>query len=234
MSDAIKTYPVTLKCGADASTLAELVEIKEFPDLGGAPDMLEKTTMKDSMQTYVMGIQSLSALEFVANYNKADYDAVKAKANTHQLYCLEFGTAGADGQFFWWGEHTAWPVGTGTNSIVDMRIACAPSTAVAEGVVPEDPSNKVPSSVTTLNTSNATVITLIDNSVNAAITVAAGTKAAGLLAALKSTDGSNQTYSVTDAVGDGKTGTDVLVTTDLLNVTAEDNTTAQYDITVSA
>lgn len=92
----------------------------------------------------------------------------------------------------------------------------------------------MPSSVTTLSTSNAAVITIIDNSVNAAITVALGTTVAGLLAALKSTDGSNQTYSVTDADADGKTGTTALVTTDLLNVTAEDNTTAQYDITVSA
>lgn len=139
MSDAVTTYPVTFKCGADELTLAELVEIKEFPDLGGAPEMLEKTTMKDSMQTYKMGIQSLPALEFVANHNKADYDAVKAKANIHQLYCLEFGVDGAEGKFFWWGEHTAWLAGTGTGSLVDMRISCAPSTAVVEGTAPADP-----------------------------------------------------------------------------------------------
>lgn len=139
MSDAVTTYPVTLKCGADTLTLEELVEIKEFPDLGGEPEMLPKTTMKDKTDTYKMGIQSLSALEFLANYNKTDYTSVMAKANTHQLYCLELGTDGADGKFFWWGEHTAWPVGTGVKSIIDMRIACAPSTDVQEGTAPDDP-----------------------------------------------------------------------------------------------
>jgi len=234
MSDAVITYPITLKYGANQSTLKELVEIKNFPDLGGAPEMLEKTTTKDKTKTYKMGIQSLSALEFTANYYLPDYQKVKAAAGTHQLYCLEIGESGADGIFYWWGEHEAWPVGTGTNAIIDMKINCAPASEIAEGIVPADPSNKVPSSVTTLSTSNAAVITLIDNSVNAAITVALGTTVAELLAALKSTDGSNQTYSVTDADADGKTGTTALVTTDLLNVTAEDNTTAQYDITVSA
>lgn len=234
MSDAVTTYPVTLKCGSSQATLAELAEIKDFSDLGGAPEMLDKSTMKDKTKTFKKGIQSASAIDFTVNYNLPDYQKVKAAADTHQLYCLEFGEGGVDGVHYWWGEHSAWLAGGAVNAIVDIKISCAPATEVLEGVVPEDPSNKVPSSVTTLNTSNATVITLIDNSVNTAITVAAGTKAAGLLAALKSTDGSNQTYSVTDAVGDGKTGTDVLVTTDLLNVTAEDNTTAQYDITVSA
>ena len=36
----------------------KLVDIKSFPDLGGAPELLETTTLSDSMQTYIEGIQS--------------------------------------------------------------------------------------------------------------------------------------------------------------------------------
>lgn len=139
MSNAITTYPITFSCGSSVATLSELVEIKDFPDLGGAPEMLEKTTMKDHAQTYKKGIQSMSALEFTANYNLDDYRKVMESANTHQLYCLEFGEDGIDGKFYWWGEHTAWIVGAGVNAIVDMRISCAPSTPVEEGTAPDDP-----------------------------------------------------------------------------------------------
>ena len=46
----------------------KLIDIKEFPDLGGDPEMLETTTLSDNMQTYIAGIQSLDALSFTANY----------------------------------------------------------------------------------------------------------------------------------------------------------------------
>lgn len=66
---AISTYKIFLMQSADGkSTWEKLIDIKDFPDLGGTPEMLETTTLSDSMQTYIPGIQSLDALEFTSNY----------------------------------------------------------------------------------------------------------------------------------------------------------------------
>ena len=57
-----------MKKGSTGNTYEKLIDIKEFPDLGGDPEMLETTTLSDKMQTYIAGIQSLDALSFTSNY----------------------------------------------------------------------------------------------------------------------------------------------------------------------
>lgn len=69
---AINTYKVFLMQKVE-STYEKLIDIKDFPDLGGAPEMLETTTLSDKMQTYIPGIQNIDALEFSSNYTLADY-----------------------------------------------------------------------------------------------------------------------------------------------------------------
>ena len=59
---AISTYGISLMYKETGSTYTKLIDIKDFPDLGGAPEMLETTTLSDSMQTYIPGIQTLDAL----------------------------------------------------------------------------------------------------------------------------------------------------------------------------
>jgi hypothetical protein len=125
---AISTYGVTLKWGASSEPLTKKIDIKGFPDLGGAPEMLETTTLSDAAQTFILGIQSLSAMEFTANYTKDDYEAVKADANKKLYYALEFGTAGSEGIFEWQGEHDVWVTGAGVNAVTEMKIGIAPST----------------------------------------------------------------------------------------------------------
>lgn len=122
---AISTQGVTLKWGATAAALTKTVDIKDFPDLGGAPEMLETTTLSDEMQTYIMGIQGSDMMEFTCNYTKADFQAVEADANTDLYYALEFGT---EGTFEWQGQHTAWVVGAGVNAVTEFKIGIAPST----------------------------------------------------------------------------------------------------------
>lgn len=48
---AISTYKVFLmhKAGSEG-TYTKLIDIKEFPDLGGEPEMLETTTLSDNMR----------------------------------------------------------------------------------------------------------------------------------------------------------------------------------------
>jgi hypothetical protein len=126
----ISTYNVTLKSGADAATLTKLCDIIDFPDLGGAPERLETTTLSDAAQTFINGIKSTPNIEFTANYTKTDFSAIDAKANTKLYYALEFGEAGADGIFEWQGEHVVWVTGAGKNAVVLMKIGIAPSTEI--------------------------------------------------------------------------------------------------------
>lgn len=125
---AISTQGVTLKWGTSADSLSKVVDIKDFPDLGGAPEMLETTTLSDNIQTYIMGIQGSDMMEFTCNYTKADFNAVMQDANTDLYYALEFGDDGSEGVFEWQGQHAAWVVGAGVNAVTEFKIGIAPST----------------------------------------------------------------------------------------------------------
>lgn len=126
---AVATYPITLKTGTDYATSTKLVDVKSFPDLGGAPEQIETTTLSDGARTYIAGIQDQQALEFIANYTKADLTKVNAiEADTK--FWLEFGVTGADGIFTWTGSVVAYVNGAGINEVVEMTIVSTPSTEV--------------------------------------------------------------------------------------------------------
>ena len=139
---AISTYKVFLMKSTDGSQYEKLIDIKDFPDLGGAPEMLETTTLSDSMQTYIPGIQSLDALEFSANYTKEDFDTLKALEGDELSFAVWFGgtvsgstvtPTGSDGKFEFKGQLSVFPVGGGVNEVVGMTITIAPSTPITIG-----------------------------------------------------------------------------------------------------
>ena len=128
---AISTYGISLMYKAtDGDTYTKLIDIKDFPDLGGAPEMLETTTLSDNMQTYIPGIQSLDALEFTANYTLTDFKKIKAMEGKDTAFAVWFGAEGADGKFEFKGQISAFPVGGGVNEVVGMTISIAPSTPI--------------------------------------------------------------------------------------------------------
>lgn len=135
---AISTYKIFLMMKKEAS-YEKLIDIKDFPDLGGAPEMLETTTLSDKMQTYIPGIQSLDALEFTANYTKEDFTKLKALEGVEHEYAVWFGgteeanvltPTGTDGKFQFKGQLSAFPVGGGVNEVVGMTVTIAPSTPI--------------------------------------------------------------------------------------------------------
>ena len=139
---AISTYKVFLMKSANGSTYEKLIDIKDFPDLGGSPEMLETTTLSDGMQTYIPGIQSLDALEFSANYTKADFDSLKELEGQEMYFAVWFGgtveggvatPTGSDGKFEFKGQLSVFPVGGGVNEVVGMTITIAPSTPITVG-----------------------------------------------------------------------------------------------------
>jgi hypothetical protein len=135
---AISTYKVFLMKKTEG-TYGKLIDIKDFPDLGGAPEMLETTTLSDGAQTYILGIQSQDALEFTANYTKTDYDTLKALEGTELDLAVWFGgtvangvatPTGSDGKYEFKGELTVFISGGGVNEVVDMTISIAPKTVI--------------------------------------------------------------------------------------------------------
>lgn len=135
---AISTYKVFLMKKTEG-TYGKLIDIKDFPDLGGAPEMLETTTLSDGAQTYILGIQSQDALEFTANYTKSDYDTLKALEGTDLDLAVWFGgtvangvatPTGSDGKYEFKGELSVFITGGGVNEVVDMTISIAPKTVI--------------------------------------------------------------------------------------------------------
>ena len=127
---ARSTYGIYLMHKESGSTYAKLIDIKDFPDLGGAPEMLETTTLSNSMQTYIEGIQGADALEFTANYDKADYTKLVALKGKNEEYAVYFGEEGTDGKFEFSGYLSARVNGGGVNEVVGMTISIAPSTEI--------------------------------------------------------------------------------------------------------
>ena len=122
-----------------STTWAKLVDIKDFPDLGGAPETLETTTLSDAIQTNILGIQSLDALEFTANYDVTDFQTLKALKGITAKYAVWFGgtgtgagltPTGSNGKFSFEGQLDVFPVGGGVNEVIDMTISIAASTEI--------------------------------------------------------------------------------------------------------
>lgn len=136
---AISTYKIFLM-QKETDAWKKLIDIKEFPDLGGTPEMLETTTLSDKMKTYIPGIQSLEPLEFSSNYTLEEYKKLKALEGKENDYAVWFGgteagdivtPTGSDGKFKFKGQLSVFPVGGGVNEVVNMTITIAPSTPIS-------------------------------------------------------------------------------------------------------
>ena len=124
---AINTYGIELHWGESAEAVKKVVDIKDFPDMIGDPEMLETTTLSDAQVTNIPGIKSSDTLTFTCNYTKADFTAVNADANKALHYELSF----SDGsKFTWQGQHTCGLPGKGVNEVVEFTINIAASSPV--------------------------------------------------------------------------------------------------------
>lgn len=126
--------------GSGTLTYSKLIDIKEFPDLGGAPELLETTTLSDNMQTFIKGIQTNEGLTFTANYTKTDFSTLKELEDETAHYAVWFGgtesggvatPTGSDGKFSFDGQLSVYAAGGGVNEVVDMTITIAPTTVIS-------------------------------------------------------------------------------------------------------
>lgn len=136
---AISTYKTFLMKKGSGSTYEKLVDIKNFPDLGGEPDKIETTTLSDGARTYIPGIEDTDNLSFDANYAKTDFTTLKALKGTEQDLAIWFGgtesegtvtPTGSDGKFEFKGYVDCYVKGGDVNSAVEMSVVVTPSTAI--------------------------------------------------------------------------------------------------------
>lgn len=125
---AISSYGVELKWGVSADVVAKVINIKDFPDLIGEPNMLECTSLSDSQQTYIPGVKSADMMAFTFNFTKEDFQKCKADEGKPLFYELAF----SDGSTFTWqGQHTVGLPGKGVDEVLEATLNIAPSTEVA-------------------------------------------------------------------------------------------------------
>ena len=138
---AISSYKVFLMQGTGEGTLtwSKLIDIKDFPDLGAAPEALETTTLSDKMRTYIPGIQDTEDLEFTANYDKTDFQKLKNLEGQKLNLAVWFGgtetegvltPTGSEGQFTFEGQLNVFAAGASVNEVVDMTITITPSSVI--------------------------------------------------------------------------------------------------------
>lgn len=137
---SFKTYLMKKGTGS-GNAYTKLVDIKEFPDLGKAPDTIDVTTLSDPQKVYLPDILDPGQLEFNANYDPADYSTLKALEGTELDLAIWFGGTesngvytpdGSAGKFEFKGYITVWVKGAGVSAAVDMGIAITPTTTITK------------------------------------------------------------------------------------------------------
>lgn len=136
---AENTYGTYLMKKGTGDTYSKLVDIKDYPDLGGSPEMLETTTLSDKMQTFILGIQKSDSLEFTCNYDKTTYTTLKGLEGEELDLAIYFGgtesngvvtPTGANGKFKFKGSLSVHLTGKGVNEVREMVITIAASTVI--------------------------------------------------------------------------------------------------------
>lgn len=144
--NASSTYMTFLMKGTGSGTLtySKLVDIKDFPDLGSSPELLDTTTLTDGQRTGVPGIIELDSLEFTANYDPDQYSTLNTQMASDKSaashYAIWFGgtenqgsdptPTGNKGKFSFDGKLTVWVEGAGVNEVRNMKISIACATPI--------------------------------------------------------------------------------------------------------
>lgn len=125
----------------ETNAWAKLVDIKNYPDLGGAPQSIDTTTLSDDTETSIPGVKQLGdGLQFLANYDKANYTKLKALENIEKDYAVWLGGTGTsttdanptgdEGIWEFKGRLSVYVNGGGVNEVTNMTIVIMPSTAI--------------------------------------------------------------------------------------------------------
>lgn len=134
------TYDDSNKTWTAGSTYTKLVDIKDYPDLGGEPEVIETTTLSDKQQTNILGVEAMDTLAFTANYDKESMTKLDALENgewdlavwftTNGLSTVPTETDADEGAFTFKGQVRAYPLGKGVNEVREIQISVSNSTPI--------------------------------------------------------------------------------------------------------
>ena len=105
--NALLTNKTFLMKKNESGKYEELIGITKYPQIGGEPEQIEVTTLRDVKKRYINGLEDTQKLEFGANYTKENYSKLNAivASGAVETYCLCFGDElGTDGRFEWSGR----------------------------------------------------------------------------------------------------------------------------------
>ena len=135
---AYSTYQTYLMYRTSTSnSYTKLIDIKDYPDMIGDPNMLDATTLSNSMEIKIAGItQTGDGYQFTANYTATNFQTIKSLEGHVYEYALWLGgdtsgnPTGSRGKFAWSGDVRAGFPGKGVDEVQDMTITATPTTDV--------------------------------------------------------------------------------------------------------
>lgn len=137
-----KTFLMKGTTANNTATYAKLVDIKDYPDLQGTREQLEITTLSDLSQKFIDGIKSGDTKEFLANYDKTDFETLEALEGVEQNLAVWFGgtvsdgvvtPTGTDGKFEFKGYVSVKVNAGSVNAVREMTISINVSSDVELG-----------------------------------------------------------------------------------------------------
>ena len=133
--DGLSTIGTILKMGAQSSSLTEVPDLQDFPDLMGAPDKIETTTMKNTSRTYIPGLKDPGDMAFNFLYSgmgeSTNYAKLKAvqDAKSTKYFQLVF----PDGSSFaWQGKVSLSVPGKGIGEALQFTANITPTSEIEE------------------------------------------------------------------------------------------------------
>ncbi|SEU02381.1 Phage tail tube protein, TTP [Enterococcus malodoratus] len=74
-----KDTKLSMKQGTgESATFKEIEGLQAVPEIGGDPEQVDITTLKDANKKYISGIQDMDSLEFTFLYDKTVFSGLKA------------------------------------------------------------------------------------------------------------------------------------------------------------
>lgn len=133
--DGLSTIGTILKMGAQSSSLTEVPDLQDFPDLMGAPDKIETTTMKNTSRTYIPGLKDPGDMAFNFLYSgmgaSSNYAILKTAQDSGatQYFRLEFPDKSG---FAWQGKVTLSMPGKGVGEGLQFTANITPTSEIEE------------------------------------------------------------------------------------------------------
>lgn len=131
---AINTSNTILKYSeTKEDTFEKLIDITNYPDLGGVPNKLDTTDLTQTkFKTSILGLQEIPDLSFESNYTLENYKKVQALEGKTLWYQLEFGENGEYGKFQWSGDISVYVSGAGVDEVRKMMTTLSAETPIKE------------------------------------------------------------------------------------------------------